>query len=270
MSKNNREAYKDVLRAFIAIIISLTVYKTLGQLTSSAIGNSYYAAFAAQLIFAVPVFIAVLLLKKTDIYRTDTGKLKKNWTAGLPFILISLLSSLGIIFGDGAITAGPAEILLFVLQMFLIGYCEETLYRGLLQNAFHRLFGERSLFAVRKAVFMTGVIFGLSHLLNALNPNITLGTAVLQAIGTCAMGCCMCAVYYRTGRSLWFMVALHAINDGVICVRQGVLAGVPEADAVTGSTASGLVYAVVPTIFYGLIALFLVRRKKVGPLLEKA
>ena len=72
---------------FIAIVVSLTVYKTVGQLVRNAIGNSYIAAFAAQLIFAVPVFIAVIFLKKTDIYHTDINKLKKRWTAGLLFLL---------------------------------------------------------------------------------------------------------------------------------------------------------------------------------------
>ena len=87
MSTDNREGYKEVLYGFIAIVVSLTVYKTVGQLVRNAIGNSYIAAFAAQLIFAVPVFIAVIFLKKTDIYHTDINKLKKRWTAGLLFLL---------------------------------------------------------------------------------------------------------------------------------------------------------------------------------------
>ena len=269
MSKKNREAHKDVLYAFIAIIVSLTIYKTLGQLVRNAIDNMYLSAFAAQLIFAIPVFIAVILLKKTDIYRTDIDRLKKGWTAGLLFLIMSLLTVIEIILGGVKPTAGPVEILLFVMQMFLIGYCEETLYRGLLQNAFHRFFGESAPSAVRTAVFLTGIIFGLSHLLNVFNPNISFGTAAMQAIGAAAMGCYMCAVYYRTGKSLWFLVAFHALIDGVINIRQGVLSGVSEADAITAGMGTGAVYIFGPMLFYGLITLFLLRRKKLEPLLEK-
>lgn len=262
MNKNNKSNFKDIVYAIIAIVVSLAIYKTLGQLIRNALDNTYLAAFAAQLIFAIPVFISVILLRRTAIYRTDMKKLKRGWSTGLVFLIMSLLSSVGIFFGNAEVTAGPAEILLFILQMFLVGYCEETLYRGLLQNAFHGFFGENSTSAVRKAVFLTGIVFGMSHLLNALNPAIRFGTAAMQALGTAAMGCCMCAIYYRTGKSLWFLIALHALNDCVINIRQGVLNGVSEADAITASMTTGKVYIVGPILFYGLITLFLLRRKK--------
>ena len=152
MSKVNKSNFKDIVYAIIAIVVSLTVYKILGQLISNVLDNIYLAAFAAQLVFAIPVFIAVILLKRTDIYRTDIKKLKRGWSTGLVLLIMSLLSSIGIFFGNAEVTAGPAEILLFILQMFLIGYCEETLYRGLLQNAFHGFFGENSPSAVRNSI----------------------------------------------------------------------------------------------------------------------
>lgn len=266
--KNVNEAVRDIFSALIAIIISFAVYKVLGQLVKDTLSNLYVANFAGQLIFAIPVFFAVILLKKTEIYRSDPKKLKASWTAGIMFLIISLLSVVRIISNGIRITAGPLEILLFLMQMFLVGYCEETLYRGLLQNALHRYLGERSLSSVRIAVFIAGTLFGVSHLLNALHPGIGFATAAVQSVGAAAMGWCMCAVYYRTGKCLWFLIALHALNDAVLMIEQGILAGASEAEVLVGSTGTGLVRVVVPVLFYGLIALFLLRRKKLEPLIQ--
>ncbi len=68
--KNVNEAVRDIFSALIAIIISFAVYKVLGQLVKDNLSNLYVANFAGQLIFAIPVFFAVILLKKTGIYRS--------------------------------------------------------------------------------------------------------------------------------------------------------------------------------------------------------
>ena len=154
--KNDNGSVRDIFSALIAIIISFAVYKVLGQLVKDTLSNLYVANFAAQLIFAIPVFFAVILLKKTEIYRSDPKKLKAG----------------------------------------------------------------------------------------------------------------MCAVYYRTGKCLWFLIALHALNDAVLMIEQGILAGVSEAEVLVGSTGTGLVRVVIPILFYGLIALFLLRRKKLEPLIQ--
>ena len=39
-------------------------------------------------------------------------------------------------------------MLVFIITMLLVGYTEEALFRGLVQNAFHKIFGEQSWQAV--------------------------------------------------------------------------------------------------------------------------
>ena len=84
------------------------------------------------------------MIHKTEVFRLNLNGVKMGWTAGIPSIGLALFLFLpGLIRGIED-TATPADTVMFVLYMLLIGFSEETLFRGLLKNAFHRFFGEDS------------------------------------------------------------------------------------------------------------------------------
>ena len=116
-------------------------------------------------------------------------------------------------------------MLIFIITMLLVGYTEEALFRGLIQNAFHKIFGEESWQAV-----------------------------------------------WAAGKCLWYVVIIHAFNDFCAFLKTGFLNGGSVADSIS-STAIPVenLLQVLPVlaVMYLLPALFVLRPKKVKPLLGK-
>ena len=266
--KLNISALKDVGIALAMIAVAFVIYQLSARLFVRWTHDRYLLGYLSEAAFALPIILAVFLFKKTDIYKAKWRMLATGWTAGLPMLILLLINALQIFTGNVAITASARETGLFIGQMLLVGYCEEMLFRGLLQNAFHKLYGEQSARAVRLAAFSAGGIFGCIHLVNAFQPDISLTAAATQAVAAIFMGFCFGAVYFRTGKNIWYLIFLHALNDAVVGIVNGTLGGKALTEVIGESDRFGVFSAIVPMVFYGGVALFLLRQKKVNPLLQ--
>lgn len=263
---------KDVLLSIIALFVSYGVYRFSASFINSVVSNDFLSSLLCQAVFTIMALLSVLVLKKLWIYRVDLRKLKFGWTAAL-----LLLSSLAIPFFTALekineISVTQTEFLMFVGQMFLIGFCEETLFRGLIQNAFHNLFGENGTFRVYLGVLFGALCFGGMHLMNAFSPEVSFNTALLQAIQTFGSGILFGTVYFRTGKNLWLLIFIHALNDFLAFIATGRLSGSSIGQAISNSTATTVnldflqvLYAIA---FYSAIALLLLRPKKIRQLQE--
>ncbi|MBO4265244.1 MAG: CPBP family intramembrane metalloprotease, partial [Clostridia bacterium] len=74
----------------------------------------------------------------------------------------------------------PAQVLLLAGQCILVGFCEETLFRGIIQREFHDYFGEDSFKHVFLAILCAGIVFGLAHMIN-LDRGMQFMSVALQA-----------------------------------------------------------------------------------------
>lgn len=263
---------KNLLLSLLVVTLSIAVYKLFGYLGEGIISNDYLEDFVFQVVFAGAALISVAVLKKGWIYRSDPGLVRKGWTSVLPqffLLMLSLSNQLDAIEARGPSGISSVNLALFLAQMFFIGFAEETLFRGIIQNAFHRLLGEDKTYKVILAAFCTAVCFGCAHLVNGFRPEVGFSTAFMQAVQNIGAGMCFCAVYYRTGKCLWFVILYHAFNDAVAMFMSGRLAGVDESTLIAQVSQRDNVYSLlIGTGFYILIALFLMRPKKIRPLLE--
>ena len=262
-----KEKQKNVLLALAAIIGSMALYKLTGSFLDGIITNEYVCDFTAQLAFAVYATAAVFLIRRTDVYRAEKNCLKSGWTsAGLAFVLILFYS----VFGIATLllsTATPLEFILFVLQVVLIGYTEELLFRGVMQRALHRYFGETNLKTVLCALVLSGLCFGIAHLGNIAR--IGAAAAVTQAVSTVCSGIYWGAVYFRTGKHPWFIMFLHFAYDWAGFMMSGRLVGGTASDAVgmvKDQNVGGVLFF---AALYLVATLIILRPKKLEPLLEK-
>ena len=84
-----RKNLYQVLYALAAAFVCLLIYKLLGKSITELFSNNYIGSFAAQLFFTVIVTIAVFLLKRTDIYHSESACMKTGWlSAGLMFFIL--------------------------------------------------------------------------------------------------------------------------------------------------------------------------------------
>lgn len=268
MKKTDKK--QSLLFSILVIVAVFTINLFTGDIFNG-LANSYLADFLVKLKCAVLAVLGAVILRKTWIYRhSDPVLLKKGWSAGafellfMCFMLFSFLAS------KQSITAQPTDILFFVLEMICVGIYEETLFRGLLQNAFNEFFGEDTVKHVTLAVVLAGVSFGALHLTNVLKPGVSLSDAAMQALNACGAGIFYGAVYFRTGKNLWYNVLIHALHDIVVFIFQGALSGANSSAVISqASQHNSMAMLIGQTVLYGAIGLFLLRKKRVEPLLKK-
>lgn len=171
------------------------------------------------------------------------------WFPGLYVAAMAVVASLG--------TPPPASMLgLLFLNTVLVGISEETMFRCVL------LSGLRERMALRPAVAVSTVAFGVVHVLNVFLTGELL-IAVAQAFAAMASGLLLVAIRLRSG-SLWPAVAYHAIWDFVTFAA--FLAHMPAdggGDAAEALDGMPLWAPVLPVVFIlpiGLYGLFLLRR----------
>ena len=265
-----KESVKDVLLAVAAMTISLIIYRTVGKLFTEKIESDIVSGFVGELFLAVPALLSAILLKKTDIFKTDSSKLKSGWpSAGVFYVIIAFFGFLSL----GSLLQPEVpfyEVLLFFGFMFLVGFAEEILFRGLIQNAFHKYFKEDSLLHVCIAILCTGLVFGLTHLTNALRQDVSFSAALIQSIVNIANGMYLGAIYFRTGKNLWFLIAIHAFYDGAGMIANGILSNSATTSSILNNSDRGgwMTVAVWLTVYLAAFA-FVMRPKKTDPLLKK-
>ncbi len=229
--------------------------------------NEYLGQLLVDLIGTVLGIILLFLFCYQTVFKEKKYGFGKGILTGLYFVVIGLIAIIANLFLSffNSLTAGTEVILsfkpigyiiIFTLTMFLIGTAEEFTFRGVIANILFDKYGKSSA-GVWFSTIMTGVVFGSMHIFNAINPEITLFSALIQAIGAGAIGMTLTAVYYRT-RNIWVLVFFHAFIDFGSLFSSGVL-GIGSISSAIGSYSSINLLGSIP---YVIVLLVLLRKSK--------
>ena len=267
---DNQRRRKELIWIIAVTIAATVLHHEAAKMLGKFVTDTYLQAFIGEVFFAILALTAVFVFKKTEIFKSDISLLKKGWTsAGILFVLIVYYFYLG----TGALqnaTASFPQVMLFLGHCFLIGFCEEVLFRGLVQRAFHDIFKEDSFMHVLLALLCSGVVFGLIHLTNA-DLSASLLSVTYMSLSNIFAGMYYGAVYFRTGKNLWYNVILHGIYDAVGLILFGRLSGVPL-DAVVSPSVSSQSFVRMTLTYAALYLLptfIILRPKKLKPLLSE-
>lgn len=167
----------------------------------------------------------------------------------------------------------PWKICVFVATVFLIGFTEETFFRGIIANLFYEKHATDKA-GVWTAVIGSGFVFGLMHLGNCLSgivvtangvyfePSIVVG-ALVQTASACVMGMALTAIYYRC-RNIWALAFVHGFID--LC--GAFTSGVTRGGSLVGTISTYTPAMFVSMIPYVILTLYLLRSKKMAEILE--
>ncbi|MGF7048180.1 membrane protease YdiL (CAAX protease family) [Paenibacillus sp. DS2015] len=124
---------------------------------------------------------------------------KKNWLYYLPLVVILVVISLE---GFRGVTA--SEVLFFIFFTLLVGFVEETVYRGLIL---------RTLLAksVTTAVVTSSILFSITHVLNVLSGQSTSQT-ILQIIYALVMGAVLALLIVKN-HNIIPLILFHFIHN---------------------------------------------------------
>ena len=152
--------------------------------------------------------------------------------------------------GDGQVQP-VVQIFLFAVAMFLIGFNEELVFRGIILNLFLDKFGN-SKKGIVTATVLSSVIFG------------AVASALVQAIQAAVLGGLLAAIYLRSG-NIWIVIVAHALTDFASMLSSGIYGMGDAIDSI--NQLSWLNFITVPIFLIPTLVLF--RKSKLQELEDK-
>lgn len=142
----------------------------------------------------------------------------------LYFIPLVLLVSVNLWWGFKLNLSGP-ETALYVISMVFVGFLEEVIFRGLLFKAICRT-------NVTRAIIISGVTFGLGHIVNLLNGR-DIPETLIQVCYAVAIGILFTLIFYK-GKGLWPCIITHSVmnslsifaNEDAATAQKQMIAGI--------------------------------------------
>lgn len=226
--------------------LCLILYRVSGTFIKELFSNSYQQDFAKQLTFSLLAVLALIVLKRTDVLKLSLKGVREGASTISVLIVLYGIILLNFIINHDPITASVPEIILFVVQMLLVGFSEEILFRGIVQNAVMDFTGRDTVISLRKGLIISGSIFGLVHLTNMFVPGISAGAAFVQAVSVIPVGIMFGTVYFRSRNNIWLCTLIHAVIDLTAFLNAGVLSGITENSAINTWSVKNLISVVIP------------------------
>lgn len=202
MKRNHTLSEKHPLLSMLLSVAAATLVCSLAATISSSEFVQYLLISAAG--------ILCLLAQKwwfapafKGVFRTEIP-LRKISLLCVPFLIQLLLSWLLNVMDHGLFFRATA---LSVVMALSAGFGEEVMFRGLsIPIGMRYLKGKNKILTV---ALVTSVVFGLSHLGNAMGGN---AIGIVQGIATIGSGLFYAAVFLRTG-SIMVPIIMHALYD---------------------------------------------------------
>ncbi len=223
----------EIWFAVVWIIVYVVV---MGNLRNNFGDGSPVSLIGLGLIAAV-LTVFIVKNKLTQKYGLTSVHDAKRY---LFFIPLLLLVSVNLWSGISLHYDGMSQIFA-VLNMALVGYIEEIVFRGLLFKAIEKN-------NVKRGIIISAVTFGAGHIINLLTGQATVDT-VLQIVYAIAIGFAFVMVFYRS-KSLIPCIVTHSLID-ITSKFSGVT-----------SSAMDYIVAVFIIIVAGGYALYLAKRKE--------
>ena len=230
---------------FVALLLLVIVitYFLAGAITIQVKLSSVAMALMADGVLAL---IAIFLLTRYQWWRDIGLRLPSHprslWLFALPCLPIVLnIAFLGL--GN----PGIGGLLLFLAAALLVGFVEETYFRGMMLRALLRR-------GPWQAVIISSLLFGMMHLLNVAG-GANLAATLLQVVYAVSIGLMYAALALRT-QTILPLIVTHGLTDffAFIALNSTVVT--------SGLTTLYYVVSAGETIIYTAYSILLMRQRK--------
>lgn len=235
---------KNKILFTIIWIVLYCVLFSLGDYLSSLIGIDKIITLPIGLILS---FVLFDFLRKYNL--TSNYGLKKSNTPASRMLFYIPLGILLIINVWNGFTLNYTifETVLYVLSMFIVGFLEEVIFRGL-------LFKEMSKDGLVGAIIVSSLTFGIGHIINLFNgSNMDLLSNIMQIIYATSAGFMFVMVYLKTD-SIIICILTHGLFNALSAFSISY-------NDITVEVVISLVITLI-TLAYGLFILFNLNKNK--------
>ena len=184
------------------------------------IGLKWIDPYIFSLIQMIVVLLFILfimtIMQQTYIFSQKRTCFLKALIPGLYILLFSLVcfsNNVALLQSTDVVILKSKRILLYyVLYFLLVAVTEELVFRGIVADRIIRIMlkAKNKPSSVWKAVWLSGILFSISHASNLSHSSKT--GVIIQMIGALFIGMVLTAVYYRTA-NIYAVIFLHAVND---------------------------------------------------------
>lgn len=247
-----KKEMKNTLIMIGIVISTLLLMKVLDSFIAERITglSRIKMEFLAELVSACIVVGVMIVLKRSNVMKLTARGFGEGLLAGMIYIVLNGYIYLIFLIQHDPITVSATDRILYVVTMLLIGITEEILFRGLLQNQFHRWFGENSKKNIILGILSSSAVFGGLHFMN-LTAGANITSVSVQAVTAVLAGYILGVCYYRSKKNIWVCILIHAYIDGAGLLS--LLSGANMTEAVNTISAANLISLVI----YGSAALII-------------
>jgi len=224
----------------IALLAVIILVDTLSSGLHFISGISIVAQVAiADIVLAV---IGVLLLASLHWWE-KAGYTRLIRIHDLPLFILPFIIAF-VSLTSGIVVTAPVQLIGFAVFALLIGFTEETFFRGLMLTGLLPR-------GVNTAVVATSVLFAAPHLLNVLAGIWDPLFALADTSAAFGIGMTFAALRVRTG-SIWPLIGLHALIDFCALLALGSI----EITAQSPESLAGSVFIGILLMGYGIFLLY--------------
>lgn len=251
---------------FLTVVVMFAAQLIPMILSSSVLNFKYGTDFIAELFMALVILVVMLLFKNHYVFTEKKEKFWKSLLVGTPILIIALIILVLNVIDLGNVST--PNFINLVLFSFTIGFAEELMCRGWIQNEFIERFGSNRK-QVITSICLSGLVFGFLHLTNVFAGQELFDT-LMQVLQTTAVGILLGSIYYRT-KNIWSVVFIHGFYDFAIMLG--------EVNALRDCTTNGavsievqifnIVTSLLLVVYYILATVLILRKSKVNKLVTE-
>ena len=227
----------------------------------------YGNSMVGELVGGIYAFVILVWFGYSEVIREKgAGFLRSCYIGGfmVGYCLIELAAQILMIRLTGKAELQPVlSVLFFTVTMFLIGWGEEIICRGIMLNLFLDRFSKTKK-GILGAIILDGVLFGAVHLTNIF-AGVSVVSACIQAISAGLLGIIFSAIYARS-RNIWICIITHALTDFAALMGTGIFGNGTAVDGINNISYINL--AAVPVLL--IPCLVLLRKSKLEEMEKRA
>ena len=230
--------------------------------------GGYFSAGLFELSLLIMVLIMMKVTGQIRVLKAPRGTFFRGLFTGGFMIAMGLFAIISATVSrmDSLAFQGKGTILFSTVFFIFTGMAEEFMFRGItadvvLRRGFGAVRGEDvaeiTAGHVWKAVFVSGLLFGLMHALNFLSARPE--GVVVQMLSAVLLGMVLASVYCRSG-NIWAVAAIHAFNDIAAGFPTLILRGDGGISGIIGSYGLSHLLSLIP---YAVVLIIILRPGKI-------
>ena len=218
----DKKTWKLIAIIFVSLLLFYGILLVFGGniaglLYQALFYGKYNTMFISEMVLLIFALVMLAVRKRLNILKPQGKSIIYGIKRGIPIFVVSLISLMSSVTGIMGENLNIPNLISLIILAITIGMAEEFFFRGFIQGEIVDAYG-KSRKQVIISVVVSGVIFGLVHLTNALSGQDII-TTLMQVLQASSLGILLGSIYFIT-KNIWSVVFLHAFYDFAIMLSE--------------------------------------------------